>query len=85
VLWRVSYKKTAVHDLKKLSPQIRARIKAKLEFFYAQVNPLNFAQPLTKPADAHYRWRVGNYRILFDVDHDLIIILRVQHRKEVYR
>lgn len=81
----VSYKKPAVKDIQKLSPQIQKRIKLKLEFFYQQSDPLEFATALTKPADAQYRWRIGNYRILFDVEGNKIIILRVQHRSEVYR
>jgi mRNA interferase RelE/StbE len=31
-----------------------------------------------------YRRRVGNYRILFDVEKESIIIGRVLHRKEAY-
>ena len=83
--YRVSYKKTAARDIQKLSPQIQKRLRLKLEFFYEQTDPLMFAEPLTKPADAQYRWRVGNYRVLFDIRDETIIILRVQHRSEVYR
>jgi mRNA interferase RelE/StbE len=31
-----------------------------------------------------YRRRVGNYRILFDVEKESIIIGRILHRKEAY-
>lgn len=36
---------------------------------------------------ADYRIRVGDYRILFDIDEPkrLIIILRVGHRKDIYQ
>jgi mRNA interferase RelE/StbE len=36
---------------------------------------------------AQYRIRVGDYRILYDVDEKskTVIILRVGHRKEIYR
>lgn len=81
----VVYKKSAVKDIQKLNPQVKKRIKEKLEFFYNQKDPLSFAQALTKPTDAQYRWRIGDYRILFDVEDDSLIILRVQHRREVYR
>lgn len=83
--YRVRYKKPALRDIKRLSPQIRARIKVKLEFFYAQADPLSFAEPLSKPADAQYRWRIGIYRVLFDLEDQTIVILRIQHRREVYR
>ncbi len=50
-----------------------------------QADPLHFAAPLTKSADAQYRYRVGNYRILFDIEGENIVILHIQHRKEVYK
>ena len=83
--YNLLYKKLAVKDIQSLPPQIRKRLGAKLEFFIFQDDPLEFAESLTKPADAQYRYRVGDYRILFDVDGDNIVILRVQHRREVYR
>lgn len=83
--YKLLYKKTAVTSIDKLTPQIKKRIKAKLEWFIAQKEPLNFAERLTKPADAQYRYRVGVYRILFDVEGNNIVMLLVQHRSEVYR
>ena len=79
------YKKPVIKQIQKLSPQIRKRLKSKLEWFIAKDNPIDFAEPLTKPADAQYRFRVGSYRILFDVDGEKIVVLYVQHRKDVYR
>ena len=83
--YKLLYKKSAVKDIQSLSSQIRRRLASKLEFFIDQANPLDFAEPLTKPADAQYRYRVGDYRILFDAEGHNIVVLRVQHRREVYR
>lgn len=77
--------KNAQKNLKKLSPQIQKRIKQKLLFFIDQPNPLDLASPLNGSKGGQYRWRVGVYRIIFDVDRDTIVILRIQHRREVYR
>jgi mRNA interferase RelE/StbE len=79
------YKKPAVKDVQKLTPQVKKRLKTKLEWFINQRNPLSFAEHLTKPTDAQYRFRVGVYRVLFDVEGNNLVILRIQHRKEVYR
>lgn len=79
------YKKPAVKDIQKLTPQVKKRLKAKLEWFINQSDPLSFAERLTKPSDAQYRFRVGVYRILFDIEGDNLVILRIQHRREVYR
>lgn len=32
-----------------------------------------------------YRLRVGEYRILFEVENSKIIVYRILHRKDVYR
>lgn len=32
-----------------------------------------------------YRLRVGNYRVLFEIENKNIIVYRVRHRREVYR
>lgn len=82
---RVVLAKSAAKDIKKLTPQLQKRLQLKITFYSEQTNPLDFAKPLKEPADAQYRFRVGNYRILFDVEADTIVILRVQHRKEVYK
>ena len=46
---------------------------------------MSFAEPLTKPTDAQYRYRIGAYRVLFDVEDKNIVVLLVQHRREVYK
>ncbi len=83
--YQLRYKKQAVKDIQKLPPHIKKRLKTKLDFFIAQTNPLQFAKALTKPADAQYRFRIGNYRVLFDVQGSEIVVLHVQHRKDVYQ
>jgi len=32
-----------------------------------------------------YRLRVGNYRILFEINANKIVIYRIRHRKDAYR
>jgi mRNA interferase RelE/StbE len=83
--YKLLYKKPAVKAIEKLPEQVRKRLKLKLEWFASQTDPREFSKPLTKPADAQYRFRVGSYRILFDIEDKNIIILYVQHRRNVYR
>ncbi len=79
------YKRAAVKDIHKLPKQVQKRLKVKLDWFIGQSDPLVFATSLTKPSDAEYRFRVGDYRVLFDVEGTNIVVLHVQHRREVYR
>ena len=77
------YTHSAVQDIKKLDPIAKKRIKKKLEEYSA--SPLSYAKKLIHPRIGSYRWRVGNYRIVFDVDGKNIVILRIGHRREIYK
>ncbi|MEX2028287.1 MAG: type II toxin-antitoxin system RelE/ParE family toxin [Candidatus Curtissbacteria bacterium] len=81
--YRLLYTKTAARDIKKLDKVTKKRLQNKLEEF--SKNPLNYAKKLTDSKIGSYRWRIGNYRIVFDIDGKDIIILRVGHRREIYR
>lgn len=35
--------------------------------------------------DSYYRLRVGDYRIGIKTENDVVIFMRVLHRKEIYR
>ena len=32
-----------------------------------------------------YRLRVGNYRVLFEIETDVVMIYRIMHRREAYK
>ncbi len=40
---------------------------------------------LTDPQLGTYRFRVGDFRVIFDLHGRDIVILRVGHRKSIYR
>ena len=79
------YEKAAVKALSGFTPIIQKRLAAKLEFFLSHSDPLVFARELTKTADAQYRFRVGDYRILFDIVDTKIIIIYIHHRRDAYK
>ncbi len=77
--------KKAKHDIDGLEGVVRDRLGKKL----LQVSKLDDIRPVVRQlVDSRigeYRLRVGDYRVLFDLDGKNIVILRVQHRKDVYR
>ncbi len=75
----------AAKEVDKLQPQIRDRILSKLKFYSSQNDPLSFAEKLTDHQFGDWRFRIGDYRILFDVEKDNIVILKVGHRKDSYK
>lgn len=69
-------------------PRSFLRILKKIAFFASQKNPSRFAKKLKDFALGEYRFRIGDYRVLFDVDHKgnifILMILRIKHRKDIY-
>ncbi len=81
--YKILYTKTAAKDIQKLDTVVKKRLKNKLETYMK--DPLFYAKKLTDFSLGTYRWRTGNYRIIFDIDANNIVILRVRHRREIYR
>ena len=44
-----------------------------------------YAESLTDSELGTYRFRIGDYRVVFDIDGSEIIILRIGHRRELYK
>ncbi len=79
----------ARRELQELPRLIAQRITEKLDFFVSQPNPLKYSTKLRDPRYGHYRFRVGDYRVIFDVSSKgvltILVILTIKHRKDVYR
>ncbi len=79
------FEEKAKKELKKLSPETSQRIVEKLSFIISSPFPLEFAEKLVNNGVGQYRFRVGDYRIIFDLDDDTIVVLALGHRREIYR
>jgi mRNA interferase RelE/StbE len=77
--------KSAKKDIDVLDSLIRKRLGKKLCYFAKLDDLRSVAKQLEDSRIGEYRLRVGDYRILFDLHGSQIVILRVQHRKDVYQ
>lgn len=80
---QIIFTEKAFKDLAKLNNDEKQRIKSKL-IEYSE-NPLFFAKKLSNFKLGNYRFRIGDYRVICDIEENIIIILRVGHRKEIYK
>ena len=55
-----------------------------MRFYGSQENPLRFAEYLTDPREGEFRFRIGDWRLSFDVKNNKIFILRIKHRSKAY-
>ena len=72
-------------QLSRLDESVQKRIIQKLEFYCSQNQPLKYAERLTDPRFGEWRFRIGEYRVLFDVEAEEIVVLAVGHGREIYR
>ena len=81
--YKIVYTKRAEKDIDRLNQETRERIREALEK-YSEA-PLNYSRKMLDQALGTYRFRVGDYRVIFDMEGEQIIILRVGHRRDIYR
>ena len=85
-MYRIKFESSADKRFSKLPKDIQIRIIQKLDFFLVQQDPLIYAEILTNPRIGTYRFRIGDYRVVFDLEDDeTIMIVDVDHRKNIYR
>ena len=80
---RVRFTETADEQLDRLPHRLQKRIVEKVEFYSLQSDPLKFAEPLT--ASNEYRFRVGDYRVIFEMLHGTMWVIAIKRRDEAYR
>lgn len=86
-MWRVEYSERAVKELKKLD-----KYTAKLILAWIDKNlegcddPRVHGKGLTANRSGQWRYRIGDYRLLAEIQDDKLVILAlsVGHRREVY-
>ena len=84
-MFSYGFKPSAVKELKKLPSDIQKRMIKKLDYFITTENPIIFADALVNSDLGTYRFRIGDHRVIFDVEGDVIVVLSVGHRRNIYR
>ena len=74
-------KPKAIKDMKSIPPKEREQIMARIDRMEEELQ--GDVKKLTNHTP-EYRMRSGNYRVLFEVEGERIVIYRVLHRKEAY-
>lgn len=79
---RISEK--AAKDLDRIPEPIFTKIKEKIENLNRNPQPASAKRLTVWPG---FRIRVGDYRLLYEIDqkHNRIIVYRIRHRKDAYR
>jgi len=88
MIYELKYEAKAVKQIKKLDPATRKLIKSWIEKNLLNTdNPRQHGKGLTGSLSQYWRYIVGDYRILAEINDTeiVIIIVEVGHRREIYR
>jgi mRNA interferase RelE/StbE len=78
----ILYTSKAASQLGALSTEYKARIANKMRFYAQQRDIMKFAKYIAWRGD--YRFRVGDYRIFFEVRNNILIIRTILRRDSAY-
>ncbi len=82
-MYQITFDEDAIEFLNKLPKELKERIFNKI--ISTKDNPFHYFERLTTRLD--YKFRVGDYRIIADIDQseEKITITTIGHRKNIYQ
>ena len=81
--YKISLKSSVYKDLKKIDKTKAAQILDKIEIDLSE-SPDSYPQ-LTGKFSGLRKYRVGDYRVIYSILADTVLILRIRHRKDTYK
>lgn len=83
--YTVEFLRTAAEELAALPKAAQRRVAAKIDTL--RENPRQPGVRRLVGAEALYRLRVGDYRVIYSIDGKklVVLVIRVGHRRDVYR
>ena len=84
-MYKVAYLNSVEEDLKKLDKATARKILNRIETYLA-CDPKELGKPLKGEFQGYWRYRWGDYRVIYKISEReiLILVLRISNRKDVY-
>jgi mRNA interferase RelE/StbE len=85
VLYQIEFSRQADRQFRNLPSQIQQRLKSRIDSLSSAPRP--HGSEKLSGVDQLYRIRVGDYRIIYAVEDNrlLVLVVKIGHRREVYR
>ena len=85
-MYRLRIIPTATRELERLDKPIARRIAERINWLAANLDDIR-PEPYKGDLAGLYKFRVGDYRVIYEILHDetMIVIHQVGHRSEIYR
>jgi mRNA interferase RelE/StbE len=83
-MFEILYEKAVKKDIKKISRPDAERIRAAIEQKLTDT-PQNYSEHLRGELGNYWKLRLGNYRVVYKIEKNVIVILAVMHRSDIYK
>lgn len=84
MIWQIFYHPEIGNDISGLPKNIKNRVRKAIENRLL-VDPARYGVALRRSLRGYRKLRVGDYRVIFKLDKNNIVVLKIGHRKEVYQ
>ena len=81
--YRPIYHSDIPQDLALIPTNMRERIRRAIENRLL-VDPVGYGLPLRKSLQGFRKLRIGDYRVIYRIEDEKVIVLKIGHRKDVY-
>lgn len=81
--YKLHFDRKVIKDFKRITPSNQKKIIEKIEAHLFQ-NP-GLDKQLKGKFKHLYSYRVGTYRVIYEIKNDMMIVLRISHRKKAYK
>ena len=84
--YEIEFDPQAAREFTKLDKAVQKQIQKYLNRKHLRINPRSFGKALRYDLYGLWRYRVGSYRIIVEIQDDrlIILVLTVEHRKQIY-
>ncbi len=82
-MYKVLLTKRSLKDLESIDRYMQNTIAVKLKEYSKE--PQKYGKKLINHKIGTYRFKIGDYRVIFDIDNNNLVILRIGHRKSIYK
>ena len=87
MVYKIKWENTAIEILEELDNSVRERIITFFDKASIKENPRSSGKPLAGNLKGLWRYRVGGYRVIAEIQNDMLVILVLYaaHRSIVYK
>lgn len=84
-MYKIEWSPEAEKHLAKIDRTIARKITNKVENYLIK-NPAEYGKPLTGKWKGRWKFRFSDYRVIYEILHNklLILVVEVGHRKDIY-